>query len=110
MIARIWHGVTLSVCADEYFNYLNRTGVPDYRATAGNEGVLVLRRIEEDKTHFLLISLWESLAAVQQLAGTEIEKARYYPEDENYLLELEPQVQHYEVLTAPAEAKRDVRS
>ncbi|MGI8996204.1 MAG: antibiotic biosynthesis monooxygenase [Pyrinomonadaceae bacterium] len=110
MIARIWHGVTPSVGADEYFNYLNRTGISDYRATAGNKGVLVLRRLDEGKTHFLLISLWESLAAVQQFAGTEIEKAQYYPEDENYLLELEPQVQHYEILTAPSEAKCDVRS
>ncbi|MDQ3754371.1 MAG: hypothetical protein M3371_06530, partial [Acidobacteriota bacterium] len=74
------------------------------------KGVLVLRRLEEGKTHFLLISLWESLVAVQQFAGTEIEKARYYPEDENYLLELELQVQHYEILTTPSEAKCDVRS
>lgn len=110
MIARIWHGVTSSTCADEYFNYLNRSGLPDYRATAGNKGVFVLRRIEEDKTHFLLISLWESLTAIQQFAGAEIEKARYYPEDDNYLLEFESQVQHYEVLTEPSEAKHDVGS
>ena len=33
-----------------------------------------------------------------KFAGAEIEKARYYPEDEAFLLELEPNVAHYEVL------------
>ena len=60
MIARIWHGVTTARKSDDYVEYLNRTGVPDYRATDGNQGVQVLRRIEEDKAHFLLISLWDS--------------------------------------------------
>ncbi len=101
MIARIWHGVTPASKAVEYYDYLNRTGIPGYRATAGNEGVFVLRRTEEEVAHFLLISLWGSLDAIRQFAGAEIEKAKYYPEDEKYLLELEPRVQHYEVLTKP---------
>ena len=35
MIARIWHGRTAAAKSDEYLDYLNRTGVPDYRATQG---------------------------------------------------------------------------
>lgn len=35
MIARIWHGVTAAAKFDEYLDYLNETGVPDYRATEG---------------------------------------------------------------------------
>ena len=42
MIARIWHGMTRAADADAYWDYLNRTGLPDYRATAGNQGVTVL--------------------------------------------------------------------
>src|SRR5215813_2533986 len=101
MIARIWHGVTEASKSEEYLDYLNRTGVPDYQATEGNQGVYVLRRIEGDKAHFLLISLWESYDAIQKFAGSEIEKARYYPEDEFFLLELEPTVTHYEVMAQP---------
>ena len=35
MIARMWHGVTAAERADEYLDYLNETGVPDYRETEG---------------------------------------------------------------------------
>ena len=101
MIARVWHGVTAASKSDEYLDYLNKTGVPDYRETEGNCGVYVLRRIEGDQTHFLLISLWESSGAIRKFAGPDLEKARYYPEDEEFLLELEPQVRHYEVLAQP---------
>jgi len=98
MIARTWHGMTDASRADEYLDYLNRTGVPDYRATPGNLGVYLLRRIEGDVAHFLLLTLWESEEAIHRFAGPEIEKARYYPEDEQFLLELEPTVTHYDVL------------
>ncbi len=101
MVARIWHGITAASKSDEYVNYLNKTGVPDYRAKEGNQGVYVLRRLEGDKVHFLFLSLWESSEAIKKFAGEEIEKARYYPEDEKFLLELEPTVSHYEILVKP---------
>jgi heme-degrading monooxygenase HmoA len=101
MIARTWHGVTPSSKADQYLAYLNDTGVPDYRSTEGNQGVYVLRRMEGDRAHFLLISFWESIDAIKQFAGQDFEKARYYPEDREFLLELEPSVDHYEVTGKP---------
>lgn len=101
MIARTWHGVTAAAKADAYLDYLNETGVPDLRATQGNRGVYVLRRLEGDQAHFLLISLWESRQAVKKFAGADIEIARYYPKDQEFLLELEPMVTHYEVMVEP---------
>jgi heme-degrading monooxygenase HmoA len=101
MIARTWHGVTPLSKADEYLDYLHRTGIPDLRATEGNQGVYVLRRLDGDQAHFLLISLWDSMAAIHKFAGPNVEKARYYPQDADYLLELEPKVTHYEVMAGP---------
>ena len=43
----------------------------------------------------------ESHEAIRAFAGEDLEKARYYPEDADYLLELEPTVTHYEVAAAP---------
>jgi heme-degrading monooxygenase HmoA len=59
--------------------------------------VQVLRRTEAGRTHFLLVSLWESWDAIRAFAGEDVERARYYPVDEEYLLEMEPRVTHYEV-------------
>lgn len=101
MIARTWHGRVPAARADEYYEYLLRTGIPDYRRTPGNRGVYVFRRVEGNVAHFLLTSLWESLASIRAFAGDDLERARYYPEDTGYLLELEPAVTHYEVLSTP---------
>ena len=98
MIARTWHGTVPTSKAEAYHEFLLRTGVPDYRRTPGNLGVFVLRRVEGELAHFLLLTLWESSAAIRAFAGANIDKAVYYSEDPEYLLELEPWVKHYEVL------------
>ena len=98
MIARVWHGMVSEDKADEYLDYVNRTGEPGLRSTPGNLGVLVLRRVEQGRVHFLLTSFWESYDAITKFAGSDIEVARYYPEDEAYLFKLEPKVTHHEVV------------
>lgn len=105
MIARTWHGRVPAEKADAYYAYLRRTGLADYAAAPGNRGVSVFRRTDGAVTHYLLLTLWESLEAIQGFAGPEYELARYYPEDDDYLLERELLVTHYEVLAtsgAPA--------
>ena len=97
MIARTWHGVTPLAKADEYLRLMRTVAVPDYQAIAGNRGVHVMRRIEGETAHFLLLTLWDSEDAIRQFAGEDIEQAKYYDFDPNYLLELEPTVTHYEV-------------
>ena len=101
MIARTWHGVTQASRAEEYLDYVKETGVAELQATKGNRGVYVLRRIDGDKAHFLLISLWESFEAISRFAGRDVETARYYPRDAEFLVELEPGVTHYQVLVSP---------
>jgi heme-degrading monooxygenase HmoA len=101
MIARFWRGVTPSSKADEYLKYLEKTGLKEYRSTEGNRGVYVFRRIENDRAEVLLLTLWESFEAIRRFAGTNYEKAVYYPEDKNFLLELEPNVTHYDILAQP---------
>ncbi len=98
MIARIWRGETPESKADQYFDFLKATGIKDYQKTKGNLGVLVLRRIREGHAEFFLLSLWESWDAIREFAGNDVQKAFYYPEDPEYLLSMEPEVEHYEVL------------
>jgi heme-degrading monooxygenase HmoA len=101
MIARIWHGATLAEKADEYLDYMHETGVKDLRATEGNRGVYVLKRIDNGRAEFVFISLWESMESIRAFAGSEVDKAVYYPRDRDFLLELEPKVAHYEVMVKP---------
>ena len=57
----------------------------------------LVRRIEGDTAHFITLSFWESLDVIVAFAGHNPEVAKYYPEDQKYLLELEPTVTHYEL-------------
>ena len=100
MIARIWHGRTPDSLGEEYFDYIKRTGVRALRASEGNRWVYVLKRVENGVSEFGLITLWDSLEAIKKFAGPDFEKAVYFPDDEKYLLELEPCVRHFDVLLA----------
>ena len=98
MIARIWRGETPADRADDYLAYLRQTGLSDYVATPGNQGVRVLRRLRGDHTEFVLNSYWDSLEAIRAFAGPDIDTAVYYPEDDAFLLGHEPQVDHFDVV------------
>src|SRR5215813_6458616 len=97
MIARIWRGITLVEKADDYLAYLHETGLKDYAKTPGNRGVSILRRNQGEHCEIMLISMWESMDAVRAFAGENPDRSVYYPEDEHFLLQMEPLVRHYDV-------------
>ena len=95
-ITRIWHGRTKAEHADEYLQFVIETGVADYKSVEGNLSVEIWRRIEGDVCHFWTVTKWDSYDSIRQFAGDDLEKAKYYPEDEGILLEFEEGVEHYE--------------
>jgi heme-degrading monooxygenase HmoA len=98
MIVRIWHGRTPRAVADEYAAFLERRAIADYRAVPGNLEAAVYRRDDGEVTHFLTVSRWVSEEAIRAFAGDELLKSKFYPEDTGYLLEFEPEVQHFTVV------------
>jgi hypothetical protein len=98
MIARTWRGVTRAADADAYLVYLMQTGLADYRATPGNRGVIVERTVDGDRAIFELTTFWESEEAIARFAGDDISLARYYPEDDRFLLERPRHVTHATVV------------
>lgn len=103
MIARVWHGVVPLAKAEGYAEYLSSSdrGVRDYQRIPGNRGVSLMRRVEGDRVHFLLISFWDSREAIEAYAGQEIDRAQYFDFDRECLLDPEPNVTHYEMLIRP---------
>jgi len=100
-IARLWHGAVPQEKAEDYLRYLQQSSLPDLHASRGNRGVLVLRRTIDEGSHYLVMSLWDSWEAIRLFAGDDPEKARYFPQDAAFLLDMEPAVTHYEVLQSP---------
>jgi hypothetical protein len=95
-ITRIWHGVTRSEHGDAYLEYIVKTGISEYRKTGGNLSASILRRFDEDKCHFWTVTTWDSIESIKKFAGEDYERAKYYPEDADFLLEFEPHVIHCE--------------
>jgi len=99
MIARIWRGAVAVADGDAYAHYMQDTGVAGYAATPGNRGVWMLRRDIDDKTEFVMFTLWDSLAAIKSFAGDNPDVAVFYPDDDRYLVERDEYVLHFEVDT-----------
>jgi heme-degrading monooxygenase HmoA len=98
MIARIWRGAVAQADRDAYAQYMEETGVAGYRSTPGNRAVWMLRRDVQDKTEFVMFTLWDSMDAVTAFAGEQPEVAVFYPEDDRFLVERDEFVSHFEVV------------
>ena len=96
-VMRLWHGRVPREKGDEYEEFLIERAVPDYSSVEGLLKLYFTRRDEENETHFLLVTIWDSMEAIKRFAGENPELAKYYPEDDEFLLEKERYVQHYEV-------------
>ena len=44
-----------------------------------------------------MVSFWDSLDDVRAFAGEDVDVARYFPDDERFLLEFTPKHKHFEV-------------
>jgi len=97
MIARIWHGRTTADDFDEYTEFMKAKAIPDYKKTDGFIKLIFLRNLKNNTGHFTLITFWENMDVIKNFAGNDFEKAKYYAEDEKFLLEFEDKVTHHEV-------------
>lgn len=98
MIARVWRSRVRATDLEAYKEYVTRTGITDYRATAGNRGAYLLSRVEGDVAVVMTVSFWDDLSSIRAFAGDDVTKARYYPpDDERFLLEHPDRVEHFDV-------------
>jgi len=100
MIMRTWRGAVRAADADGYLEHQSRTGIADYRETPGNVGALVLRRDLGELCEIVTVSLWSSMDAVRAFAGEEPGRAKFYPGDDDFLVEKDLHVDHREVVTS----------
>lgn len=98
MIARRWHGRVPATKAEQYLRLMKEVGLADYRSTEGNRGAWCLHRRDGDVVQVEMVTFWEDEAAVRRFAGDDLTKAKYYDFDPEFLLELEPEVTHFEVI------------
>ena len=72
----------------------------EYRQTAGNRGAVVLRRDRDDLVEVVTVSFWESMESVAAFAGQETGRAKFYPGDQEVLVEKDLHVDHFDVVSS----------
>lgn len=96
-ILREWRALIRRDRNKEYLDYVYATGITAYRRTAGCLwAAAALRDIDEERSEIVTLSLWTVPDAIKAFAGDDIERARYFPKDDDYLLTKPDKVAHYE--------------
>ena len=98
-ILRRWAGRIRTRDAVAYRDYISGTGGTDYIRTPGNRGYrMLMRDLGDGTTEVVTESLWTSLDAIKAFAGEDIIVARYYPRDDDFLIDRPAHVTHYRVV------------
>jgi len=101
MIARTWRGWVSTERAADYVEYITRTGLSAYRETPGNLGAQMWTNdLGDGRTEVMTVSWWSSRADIEGFAGQDISVAVFYAADDDYLVDRETTVMHYEVARA----------
>src|SRR5262245_37176048 len=105
MIGRRWRGRVRAGDHDAYLRYVEETGSAALRGTPGNQGVVIFRHLDEASgtSEIEVVSLWQDLESIAAFAGGDISVARFFPDDDRYLVDRELTVRHdaVEVYDAP---------
>lgn len=105
-VLRSWTGWIRTTDRERYAAYLRATGLADYRATEGNRGAHALMRdLGDGRTEVRTISLWIDRTAIEAFAGADISVAVFYPDDDEFLIDRERTVEHFDVV----DEARDIR-
>src|SRR5262249_48336455 len=98
MIARFWTAKMAQTHAPVYADHLSSRVLPALRNVDGYAGAKLLARETADGVEVVVITLWQSLDAVREFAGPDLEKAVVSDEIVSLFLQYDPRVKHYQVV------------
>ena len=97
MIARHWKGIAKAEMATAYLNHLIKETIPELKKISGFISVSVLKRPVIRGVEFLVATTWDSLEAINQFAGEDIDKAVVPVEVQQMMTGFDKHVSHYEI-------------
>lgn len=107
-VLRLWKGRSTAERASKYVHHATKKVFPALRAIDGHRGAYLLRRMVDGAIEFVVLTLWDSMAAVLRFAGTEPDKAVVDAEARAILTSFDDRVTHYEIVQG-SELTQDAR-
>jgi heme-degrading monooxygenase HmoA len=98
MIARYWRGLAQSTDADAYVEHLRTETLPQLATIPGFANASIMKREVRGGTEFLVVTVWQSLEAITQFAGPDVETAVVPEKVQRMLIEYDGRVRHYEIV------------
>ena len=97
MISRHWKGIARREDADRYVAHLKSDTFPKLASLAGFVRASILRREVPTGTEFQVVTVWESLQAIQAFSGADVEAAVVPPVAQAMMVEFDRRAAHYEI-------------
>ena len=98
MISRQCRGLAQPDQAQNYLKHLRTETFPTVRKLPGFVSASVLSRRLENGIEFLIVTQWESLDAIAQFAGADLEAAVVPAKAAAMMIEYDRRVRHFEVI------------
>ena len=98
MIIRTWRGRAAPSNPDAYPQHFRGNVAVELQAVEGFLGASLLRQERPDGIEFLVISRWQTMAAVRAFAGDDTGKAVVEPGAVAALVSYDDRVQHFELI------------
>ena len=98
MIVREWRGRAEPARSEAYPAHFRGTVLPELRHIPGFLGAELCQRHLGDGIEYLVLTRWQSLAAIEAFAGADVGRAVVEPDGVAALVDFDRTVQHYEVI------------
>ena len=98
MISRHWKGVVRPGQADAYVRHLQTDTFPGLARIHGFIRASILRREVDAATEFQIVTVWDSLRAIEAFAGKDVETAVVPAHVRAMLSSYDERVVHYEIV------------
>ena len=96
MISRQWRGLARIDQASAYEQHLRAETFPALRKIEGFVDATILKRPVPPGIEFLIVTRWDSMAAIEKFAGRDAEIAVVPENVRRMMLEYDQRVRHYE--------------
>ena len=98
MISRQWRGLAKRAQAQAYVEHLRTDTFAQLRKLAGFVDASILRRDVDGGVEFLVETRWESLEAVGEFSGNDVDAAVVPDKVQQMMIEYDRRVRHYEIV------------
>jgi heme-degrading monooxygenase HmoA len=100
MIARLWSARATQAQAPLYLHHFSAAVLPALQKCAGYVSATVLTRSSNGEIEILVLTVWQSFAAINAFAGRDREAAVVAPDAASLLRDYDRRVRHFEIATS----------